>query len=89
MIIKFVLNSILNNVGMSWIIFYNNEILYESKENNHPGWFNKGPWYNTAICSKFHVKLFEYFIKRTITDRYHLICSIIAHDKQQPLYKDE
>ena len=63
-------------------------ILYEIKENNNPGWLNKGQWYNTAICSKLHGKMFEYFIRHARTDRYHLMCSIIAHDKKQPLYKD-
>ena len=64
-------------------------MLYENEENNHPDWFNKGPWYNTAICSKLHVKVLEYFIKHARTDIYHLMCSIITHDKQQPLYDDE
>ena len=63
MITKFVLNTILYHVGMSWIICPNNEILYETEENNHPGWFNKGSWYNTYICSKLHGKVFEDFIK--------------------------
>ena len=50
---------------------------------------NKGPWYNTSVCSKFPGKLFEYFIAHEITDRYYLVCSIIAHDKKQPSYEDE
>ena len=57
------LNSILNHVGISWIISSKNEILYETEENNHPNWFNKHPWYITAICYKFHGKVFKYFIK--------------------------
>ena len=63
-------------------------MLYEIKENNHPNWFNKGPWYNTAICSKLHGKMFEGFIRHARTDRYHLMCSIIAHNKRQPSYED-
>ena len=51
MITKFVLNEILHHVGMLWIISSNNKFLYEIEDNNHPSWFNKGTWYNTAICS--------------------------------------
>ena len=36
-----------------------------------------------------HGKLFEDFILHAITDRYNLMCSIIAHDKKQPAYEDE
>ena len=56
------LNSIFHHVGMSWIILSNNEILCEIENNNNPNWSNKDPWYNKAICSKFHGKLFEGFI---------------------------
>ena len=79
MITKFVLNAILYCVGMSWIILSNKEIKYEIDEINHPVWFNKGPWYNTDICSKFHGKMFEDFISHAIIDRYNIMCSIIAH----------
>ena len=83
-ITKFVLNSILHHVGMPWIICSNNKMFYEIEENDHPDWFNTGPWYNTSICSKLHGKLFEDFIRHARTDIYHLICSIVAHDKKQP-----
>ena len=63
-------------------------MLYEIEEYNHPNWLNKCPWYNTAICSKLHGNIFKDIIKNVITDRYHLMCSIISHDKQQPLYED-
>ena len=89
MITKFVLNAILHHMGMSWIICSNNEILYETEEKDHPNLFNKGPWYNTAICSKFHGKVFEDFIKNLTTDRYNIMCSIIAYNKQQPTYVDD
>ena len=75
-------NSKLHYVGMSWIICSNNEMFYEIKENNHPDWLNKGPWYNTAICSNLHGKMFEVFIRHSITDSYHLMCYIIANDKK-------
>ena len=50
---------------------------------------NKGPWYNTDICSKLHGKLFEYFITHARTDRYHLMCFIVAHDNKKTSYGDE
>ena len=77
---RFVLNAILHHVGMSWIICSNNEMFYEIEENKHPNWFNTGPRYNTDICSKLHGKLFEHFIRHARTDRYHIMCSIVAHD---------
>ena len=62
--------------------------LYENEENNYAYWVNKGQWYNTSIFSKFHGKMFEDFIRHARTDRYNLMCSIIAHNKKQPSYED-
>ena len=89
MITKFVLNSILNHVGMSWILFSKEEMFYVINKINPPGWLNKGPWYNTDICSNLHGKLFEYFITHAKTDIYNLMCYVVAHDKKQPSYEDE
>ena len=61
---------------------------YEIKENNHD-WLNKGPWYNTAICFKFHGTVFEYFIRNARTDRCYHMCSITAHYRQQHIYVDD
>ena len=88
-ITKFVLNAILHHVGMSWIICSNKEMKYEIDEINHQYWLNKGPWYNTDICSKLYGEMFEAFITHTITDRYYLLCSIVSHDKKQHLHEDE
>ena len=59
------------------------------EESNHPNWLNKGPWYNTAICSRLHGSLFEDFITHARTDRNNLMCSLVAHDKRQPVYEDD
>ena len=40
-----------------------------------------GPYYITYICKKLHGKLFKGFIINAITDRYHIMCSIAAHEK--------
>ena len=58
MITQFVLNAVLNNMDLSWIISSNDPIKYDTEE-NIPYWLHKGPWYNTAICSKLHGTVFE------------------------------
>ena len=45
---KCVLSTKLHHLGLSWIISSRKPIKYDIKENNHPDWLNKGPWYNTA-----------------------------------------
>ena len=89
MITKFLLNTILCHVGMSWIICSNNKMLYGIEENNNIYWFNKVPWYNTAICYKLHGGKIEDFISNARTDRYNIMRSIISHHKQQPKYFDD
>ena len=81
MITKFLLNSILYHVGMVWIISSKDEMTYEIDESNHQDWLNKVPWYNRAICSRLHGSLIEYFITYSRTDRYNIMCSLVAHDK--------
>ena len=66
MITKLVLNTVLNNVGLSWIISSKKQMKYDNKENNYPDWLNKGPRYNTAICSTLYGTVFDDFI---INDR--------------------
>ena len=89
-ITKFVLNAMLHHVGMSWIISSNQEMEYEMNTNsNHLDWPNKVPWYNRNICSKLHGIKFEDFITQARTDRYILICSLVAHDRLEPYYNDD
>ena len=45
---NFLLNTKLHHVGLSWIIYWSNQMKYDIKENNHHDWLNKGPRYNTA-----------------------------------------
>ena len=87
MIPKFVLNDILHHAGMSWIISLSNEMKYEIDKCNHQDWLNKGPWYNTDICSRLHGSVFEDYIIHAITDRNNLMCSLIVHDKNYQLIK--
>ena len=66
------------------------EMDYEmNTKNNHLDWSNKGPWYNKHICSKLHGIKFEDFITQARTDRYNIMCSLVAHDRLEPDYKDD
>ena len=49
-------------------------------ENNHQYQLDKGPWYNTSICSKLHRSRFEDFITQAITERYNLMCYLVDHN---------
>ena len=62
---------------------------YDIKVNNHPDCLNKGPWYNTDICSKLHGTVFGDFIGSDRTEICNIMCSIPAHDKLQPTYVDD
>ena len=39
-----------------------------------------GTWYNTSIYNKLHRNMFEGFIRNSRTERYHIMCSIDAHE---------
>ena len=58
-------------------------------ETNHQDWLNKGPWYNTSICSKLHGSMFDNFITQARTYRYNLMCSLVSHDILQLDYNDD
>ena len=55
---------------------------------NHLDWFDTGQWYNKNICSKLHGIKFEDFITQSRTDRYNIMCSLVAHYRLQNDYKD-
>ena len=45
-----------------------------------------GPWYNKYFCKKLRGKLFEGFIRNARTDRYNIMCSIDANEKEHQAY---
>ena len=45
---KFVLNTRLHHMGLTWIFSSSKPMKYDIKENIHPDWLNKGPQYNIA-----------------------------------------
>ena len=78
-ITTFVLNKMLQHVGMLWIVETHEQFQYDMKKNSE--WMTGGPWYNTSICKTFHGKLFEGFIRNARTDKYNVMCYIDAHEK--------
>ena len=76
MITTFLLNKVLHQVVMSWIIF--KKIEYDIEEHN-TGWIIYYPWYNRSIFTKLHGTVFGKYIINARTDRYNLVCTIDAH----------
>ena len=58
-------------------------------KSNNLDWLNKGPWCNRNICSKLHGIRLEDFITQARIDRYNLMCSLVAHGRLEPDYKDD
>ena len=79
-IASFLLNKVLQHVGMSWIVEANKHLEYDMEKHNSY-WITGSPWHNTFICKKLHGKVFEAFIRNARTDRYNLVCSIDAHEE--------
>ena len=53
------------------------------------GWFDTGPWQHKNICYKLYGTTFESFIKQARTDRYNIMCSLVAHDRLQDNEQDD
>ena len=71
----------LHHVGMIWIIENNEDLKYDMDIQNSD-WITGGPWYNTSICKKLYGKVFEGFIINARTDRYNIMCSIDAYERE-------
>ena len=84
-ITTFVMYTMLNYVGMLWIIEYHEQLQYDMDIQNSD-WMTGGTWYNTYICKKLHGKLFDGFIINARTDRYNIMCSIDAYEKEHQSY---
>ena len=79
-ITNFLFNTMLHHVGMLRIIENNEQLQYDTEEQNFDC-MTGGPWYNTSICKKLHGHRFEGFIINARTDRYHIMCYIDAYEK--------
>ena len=75
----------LHHVGMIRIIENIEELKYDTDIINSD-WLTGGPWYNTLICKKLHGKLFEWFIINARNDRYNIMCSIDAYEREHQSY---
>ena len=42
---------------------------------------DKCPWYNTTIFTKLNGQIFEDYLKMVLKDRYELMCTVDAYDK--------
>ena len=85
---SFVLNKVLQHVGMSWKIETHEQLKYDMDKHN-PDWIIYGPWYNKYICKKIYGTGFEEYIRSAITDRYNHMCYIDAHEKQKSSCVDD
>ena len=85
---KFVLNIVLHHVGMLWIVKTNQQLEYGIDKNNKDR-ITYGTWYNTSICKKLHGTVFGKYTRTTRTDKCNIMCSIDAHEKQQPSSVDD
>ena len=56
-------------------------------KSNHLDWLNKVPRYNRNVYSKLYGIRLKDFITQARTDRYNLMCSLVAHDRLQPDYE--
>ena len=77
-ITTFVLNKMLDHVGMLWMIETHEQLQFDMDKHNSE-WMTGDPWYNTYICKKLHGNCFEGFIINTRTDRYNIMCFVDAH----------
>ena len=59
------------------------------KNSKNLNWFDTGPWHKKKICSKLYGTSFEGFITQAITDRYNIMCSLVAHDRLQENKPDD
>ena len=89
-ITQFVFNAMLHHVGMSWIISSKQEMDYDNfTDSKNLSWFDTVPWHNKNICSKLYGTTFEGFITRYRTDRYNVMCYLVAHDRMQDNKQDD
>ena len=70
---------------MLWIIENHEELKYDM-DIKTSYWLTGSPWYNTSICKKLNGKLFEGFIINARTDRYNIICSVDAYEREHQSY---
>ena len=53
-------------------------------DKHNPNLMTGGPCYNTYICKNYMEEGLKNLIKNERTDRYNIMCSIDAHEKEHP-----
>ena len=56
---------------------------------NNLGCFDTGPRHNKNKCSKLYGTTFEAFIIQSRTEKYNIMCSLVAYDKIQDNKQDD
>ena len=84
----FVINMVLQHVGLSWII-QQNQKLNSGFQDYCSSWIISGQWYNTAICSQLNGLLYKDNVTTFICDKYNLMCSTEAHEREYKSVNDE
>ena len=62
-ITSFVIHTVFQHVGLFWIIDNNKHLKFEMDAQDSQC-MDKGPWYNTTICTKLNDQSFEYYFKK-------------------------
>ena len=79
-----------HHVGMSWIISSKQEMDYDNFTNSKKlSCFDTSPRHNKNICSKIYGTTFEGFITQARTDRYNIMCYLVAHDRMKDNKQDD
>ena len=58
-------------------------------EKHNSEWMTGGPRYNRSISKKLYGNVSEGFIRNSRTDRYNIMCSIYANEKEHQSYCDD
>ena len=87
-ITHFVTNILLQHVGLYWIIQSNQNTNCEIQL-HCIFWVLNVPWYNTKVCPGLHDSLFEDYVTTDRRDRYNLMCSIEAHERDHKTINDD
>ena len=79
---------VFQRVGLSWIIQSNQKPNFDLQHQCTFLILNI-PWYNPAICSRWHGLSFAYYVKTSRKCRYNLICSIEFHCRVHSTINDD
>ena len=79
---------VFHHVGLSWIIQSKQKLNFDFQL-HCSSYIINGLWYNTTICSRLNISFFEDYVTTTRQDRYNLMCSIEAHEREHKTINDD